>query len=87
MGTYGIRLNSTVPSAPRDEQVSRCFVDDGARSLYRKDEERVLARLSTAKYLRRLNIYGFSDRFHVGHEVREHIYLLCICIGTVFCYC
>lgn len=52
-------------------EVSRCFVDDGARSLCRKDEERVLARLSTAKYLRRLNIHGFSDRFHVGHEVRE----------------
>ncbi len=45
-------------------------MDDGARSLCRKDEERVLARLSTAKYLRRLNIHGFSDRFHVGHEVR-----------------
>jgi hypothetical protein len=46
-------------------------VEDGARTLCRKDEERVLARLSTAKYLRRLNIHGFSDRFHVGHEVRR----------------
>ncbi len=68
---YGTRLNSTVPTAPRDQQSPALLWTMGPHTLCRKDEERVLARLSTAKYLRRLNIHGFSDRFHVGHEVRE----------------